>query len=122
MADIPEWVAAEGILGTHEDQVTWPITAEQLVELHRRSPLSVINRVGVPALMLLGAADQRVPHKQGRSWVAALQQVRQQQQDAPPVEALEFPGEGHAIASIEGNAHAVQSAVAWLVKQLKPRQ
>ena len=41
----------------------------------------------------------------------------------PPVRAmaLEFPGDGHAIPSIEGNAHAVQTAVAWLVERLKAK-
>ena len=93
--------------------------AEDLLELHRRSPLSVIDRVEAPALMLLGAADQRVPHKQGRSWVSALQQVRQRKGAPADVTALEFPGEGHAIASLEGNAYAQQSAVAWLVERLR---
>ena len=76
--------------------------------------------------MLLGAADQRVPHSQGREWVAALQS-----QPSPPevgaleyqgtyhqldslvvllttfttkVVALEYPGEGHAIAGAEQQA------------------
>ena len=62
-----------------------------------------------PALMLLGAADMRVPHGQGREWVAALQQRRAAQVDSAEVLALEFPGEGHAIASVEGNAHAVET-------------
>ena len=102
--------------------VEWPITPEQLVNLHKRSPLSVIDKVSAPALMLLGAADQRVPHKQGRSWVSALQSLRQKDGDgAAEVMALEFAGDGHAIPSIEGNAHAVQTAVAWLVERLKAK-
>ena len=118
--DIPEWVAAEGGMGN--EGVEWPITPEQLVNLHKRSPLSVIDKVSAPALMLLGAADQRVPHKQGRSWVSALQSLRQKDGDgAAEVMALEFPGDGHAIPSIEGNAHAVQTAVAWLVERLKAK-
>ena len=40
---------------------------------------------------------------------------------AAEVMALEFPGDGHAIPSIEGNAHAVQTAVAWLVERLKAK-
>ena len=116
--DIPEWVAAEGLAG-YPGEVPWPLSAEQLVELHRRSPISVIDRVSAPALMLLGAADMRVPHTQGREWVSALQHTRQLVPGAPEVTALEFPGEGHAIASVEGNAHAIQSAVAWLVDKLK---
>jgi len=118
--DIPEWVTAEA-LGGGVNEVTWPLSPEQYLELNRRSPISVIDKVDTPALMLLGAADQRVPNKQGRAWVAALQHRRQDRPDAPEVRALEFPGEGHSIASIEGNAHAVQSAVAWLVEKLTAR-
>ena len=119
--DIPEWVTAEGVAGgAGAASATWPLTAETLLELHKRSPLSVVDRVEAPALMLLGAADQRVPHKQGRSWVSAVQQVHQRAggKRALDLTALEFPGEGHAIASVEGNAHAQQSAVAWLVERL----
>ena len=79
------------------------------------------NLLPTSALMLLGAADQRVPHKQGRSWVSAVQQVHQRSGSARhklDLTALEFPGEGHAIASVEGNAHAQQSAVAWLLERL----
>ena len=53
--------------------------------------------------------------------MSALQQVRRAQAAggaSAEVRALEFPGEGHAIASVEGNAHAQQSAVAWLVEKL----
>ena len=124
LADIPEWVIAQGLngeAGSHE--AFWPISAEQIAELHRRSPISVVDKVEAPALMLLGAGDQRVPHKQGRQWVSALQHVRRAHADAPEVRALEFPGEGHGIGSVEGNAHAVQSAVSWLLEKLKaPRQ
>ena len=138
--DIPEWVTAEGTAGAAGSAgATWPLSAETLLELHRRSPLSVVHEVEAPALMLLGAADQRVPHKQGRSWVSALQQVHTRAlaegnhaegnsgqraggvtggQRPLDLTALEFPGEGHAIASVDGNAHAQQSAVAWLVERL----
>lgn len=68
--------------------------------------------------MLLGDRDQRVPPSQGRQWVAAVQQIGR----APSVTALSFPGEGHAIASSGANAHAQQTAVAWLIAQLQPEQ
>ena len=60
--DIPEWVVAEG-LGARGD-AAWPLRAEQLVELHRRSPISVVDGVRAPSLMLLGAGDLRVPPSQ----------------------------------------------------------
>ena len=106
---------AEG-LGMTED-VRWPLVPEQVAELHRRSPIAVVDHVHVPALMILGAADQRVPPSQGRQWVAALQQLGK----CPEVRAVSFPGEGHAIASSGANAHAQQTAVAWLIQQLRRR-
>ena len=63
----------------------------------------MVGNVRAPSLMLLGAADQRVPHSQGREWVAALQS----QPSPPEVVALEYPGEGHAIGGAEQQAHAV---------------
>ena len=139
--DIPEWVCAEGLSGgaaVTDRCSTWgstwgtlPVSAEAFSELAGRSPLSVVDRVEAPALVLLGASDQRVPPAQGRSWVSALQQVRARASGRvvgegaprrtaarPDVTALEFPGEGHSIASLEANAHAQQSAVAWLVARL----
>ena len=84
----------------------------QIAAMYDKSPISVVANVKVPALMLLGAADVRVPHSQGREWVAALQA----QPSPPEVVALEYPGEGHAIAGAEQQAHAVQTAVAWLLE------
>ena len=115
--DIPEWCFAECLppgsaddLGPHG--VRWPLSPERLAAMYEKSPITVVGNVRVPALMLLGAGDLRVPHAQGREWVAALQS----QPNPPEVVALEYPGEGHAIAGAEQQAHAVQAAVAWLVE------
>lgn len=76
-------------------------------------------------LTLIGAADMRVPPSQGREWLAALES-RQPRPKVPGAaepatlhDALEYEGEGHAIAGAEANAHAVQSAVAWLLAKLE---
>ena len=120
--DIPEWCFAECLppgsstdLGPHG--VRWPLSPEMLAAMYEKSPITVVANVRAPALMLLGAGDLRVPHTQGREWVAALQS----QPDPPEVVALEYPGEGHAIASAEQQAHAVQAAVAWLVQHTAPQ-
>ena len=65
--------------------------------------------------MLIGAGDQRVPPSQGRQWVAAVQQNGL----SPEVLALSFPGDGHAIPSVEANGHAVQTALAWILEKLQ---
>ena len=67
----------------------------------------------------------RVPPSQAREWVAALESrerragaSKEGALDAPMHDALEYPGEGHAIAGAQANAHAVQSAVAWFLNRL----
>lgn len=110
--DIPEWVYAEGLAAAGP---TWPLTPDDVVELLRRSPISVVDQVRVPALMLIGDGDQRVPPSQGRQWVAAVQQNGR----SPEVLALSFPGDGHAIPSVEANGHAVQTALAWILEKLQ---
>ena len=43
----------------------------------------------------------------------------QRAQPSPPrVEVNDYPGEGHSLAGAEANAHAVQSAVAFLREHL----
>ena len=111
VTDIPEWCIAE-CLPKGGPPLAWPLTPEQLTAMYAKSPISVVGNVHAPSLMLLGAADQRVPHSQGREWVAALQS----QPSPPEVVALEYPGEGHAIGGAEQQAHAVQSAVSWLLE------
>ena len=93
----------------------WPLSAEEVERLRLASPISVVDHVSAPALLLLGDSDQRVPPSQGRQWAAALQQ-----QKAPRAEVtvLEFPGGGHSIAGVAQNAHAQQTACAWLIEQL----
>ena len=109
--DIPEWCAAEGYGSA---AFRWPLSPAQLSELYARSPISKVDNVAVPSLMLLGAADSRVPPTQGRQYVAALQELPH----APEVACLEYEGEGHALGGTEAQAHAVQTLVCWLLDHL----
>ena len=98
--DIPEWVVAEAL---GDVTLRWPLTAAQMArvrgdrsfrwcpsarftddgghfsrdfaQVYERSPITVVDRVRVPALVLLGACDLRVPPSQGRAWVAARQEL-----------------------------------------------
>lgn len=115
--DIPEWCAAEayGALDLKR-----PVSQEQMARLQAASPISVVDQVSVPVLMLLGLGDKRVPPSQGRYYVASLCELPHR----PEVSCLEYPGEGHAIAGTESQAHAVQSVVSWLLDHLgiKPNE
>jgi len=123
-AAIPTWsAAAPRVVPTADgaehgpDGVAWPLSPEVLAAMYAKSPITVVDRVVAPSLMLLGSGDLRVPHAQGREWVAALQS----QPSPPEVVALEYPGEGHAIGGAEQQAHAVQAAVSWLVQHTAPQ-
>lgn len=113
---------AEGFGGASFE---WPLTPAQHATLYARSPISSVDEVTAPTLTLIGAADMRVPPSQGREWLAALEsrqprpQVPGAAEPATLHDALEYEGEGHAIAGAEANAHAVQSAVAWLLAKLE---
>ena len=109
--DIPEWCAAEGF---GKAELRWPLSADELLTLRERSPLSAVADVRASVLVLLGSGDERVPPSQGRQYVSALQA----QPSPPRVEVNEYPGEGHSLAGAEANAHAVQSAVAFLREHL----
>mmetsp|Transcript_47982 Transcript_47982/g.79421 ORF Transcript_47982/g.79421 Transcript_47982/m.79421 type:complete len:119 (+) Transcript_47982:280-636(+) len=111
-SDIPEWVWAEGL--ARPGGPSWPLTSAEVERLRAASPISVVDQVEAPALMLLGGSDQRVPPSQGRQWVTA----RRQRQPGADVTVLEFPESGHGILGAEVNAHAKQSAISWLLGQL----
>lgn len=113
--DIPEWCAAEAYA---QPELKWPLSSEQLLQLRQASPISVVDQVTAPTLMVLGLGDKRVPPSQGLQYVAALSE----QPHCPPVSCLEYAGEGHAIAGTEAQAHAVQSIIAWLLQQLAPAE
>jgi len=64
--DIPDWCVIEGCgLGTYDyGKCTGP-TAEQLIEMYRKSPVAHVQNVKVPTLVALGTKDLRVPPSQG---------------------------------------------------------
>merc|ERR1711871_331421 len=74
--EIPEWCLAEG-LNRSADKI-WPLSCEDVAQLYKASPVSVVQNVACPMLVVLGSADKRVPAlSQGQEYVAALRHARQ---------------------------------------------
>ena len=66
--DIPDYIGVACGLDTNE------MLSQRKSNLYDRSPISVVNNVQCPVLLLLGAKDRRVPMQQGLSWYHLLPQ------------------------------------------------
>lgn len=78
------------------------------------SPLTYINAVKAPLLVIQGENDIRVPPDQSRQ-VIKLLKAR-----GNIVEGVFYPAEGHGFYKRENNADSLKRMVAWFDKYLKP--
>lgn len=78
------------------------------------SPLTYINAVKAPLLVIQGENDIRVPPDQSRQ-VIKLLKAR-----GSVVEGVFYPAEGHGFYKRENNADSLKRMVAWFDKYLKP--
>jgi acylaminoacyl-peptidase len=69
VTDIPDWCFVETV---GRDRYADLPSVETLEAMRRASPVAHIDRVEAPVLMLLGAADLRVPPSNGLRYAAAL--------------------------------------------------
>ncbi|MDQ3505345.1 MAG: prolyl oligopeptidase family serine peptidase, partial [Actinomycetota bacterium] len=61
-------------------------------ELREQSPMTYVDRVSTPTMVIHSEADWRTPIEQGQRWFTALQR------NGVPAELLIFPGEGHEMS------------------------
>ncbi|CAG5127756.1 unnamed protein product, partial [Candidula unifasciata] len=78
-----------------------------LNDLWRRSPLSYVDQVKTPLLILLGQDDKRVPNNQGLEYLRALK-ARQ-----VPVRLQSYPGNNHSIDDVEADADVMVNTLLW---------
>jgi dipeptidyl aminopeptidase/acylaminoacyl peptidase len=114
--DIPEWCTQEALGAPWRfgegSGGGWPLSSTDVGRLYEASPISVVANVRCRALLVLGAADRRVPVANGRQWAAALRARGQ------PCEVHEYPDEGHALGGAEASAHVSVTIVQWICDQL----
>ena len=92
------------------------IQSKDLAPMWSKSPLSLVDRVRTPTLMVHSEDDFRCPIEQAEQFLVALWQ------NDVPAEMLRFPGEGHELSRSGKPKHRVerfQAILAWHDKYLK---
>ncbi len=85
----------------------------QQLELYRKqSPMSYVDRVKTPTLILHGAEDVRVPLPQSEEFYAVLKAV------GVEVEFVKYPREGHGIGEPRHRLDVLKRQLAWFGKYL----
>lgn len=109
--DIPDWIAACVFNKELDLSQTSP---EDVKTIHERSPISVVQNVKAPLLILVGEVDLRVPPHQSYKYMHALQA-----RDVP-CKLLKYPGESHPLqAKFETTADCEINVAMWFDKYLR---
>jgi acylaminoacyl-peptidase len=108
-SDIPEWSLSQ-VLTESECERESPIAPSEpfFAKAYKQSPISVVQNVSVPVMVLLGTADRRVVPCAGLRWAQAVES------NGISVDLLSFPDQGHAIAGPEYNETAIVAKCAWV--------
>jgi len=89
--DIPDWCLAEAI-GNESNQLEFRgPTADQIMKMYEKSPVSRVKEVKAPTLIALGLVDLRVPYSQGMEWYHSLKSL------GVPTKLLRYPKDNHAL-------------------------
>lgn len=109
--DIPDWCVVEG---TGDDfDISKNASAELYAKLWESSPLSHVEKVKTPVMLMIGTDDRRVPPKQGHEFRKALQAR------GVPVKILEYANNGHALSNVDTEADAFVNIVLWFNKYIQ---
>ncbi|KAI6103028.1 Alpha/Beta hydrolase protein [Pisolithus sp. B1] len=104
-SDIPDWAYGEfGVAfgpGAH-------MNPESFAKLYDASPISYVDKVHTPVLLLIGEDDLRVPTSQGKGYYHALKGSGK-----APVEMLVLPKESHPLDGVEAARVSVEAARDW---------
>ncbi|KAJ1725611.1 hypothetical protein LPJ53_000281 [Coemansia erecta] len=112
MSDIPDWCWAE--LGLpYSFAAPPPLTPAVYAQMWSASPASMVDAVRDPILLLLGAADRRVPPPQSRGYYARLKAA------GKPVQCRVYPAVGHPLDSVEAERDSFVSTTRFFAAALK---
>lgn len=93
----------------HEQRETW----------RKNSPISYVEKVSAPTLIIHGENDFRTPLSEGQIWYASLKKL------GVPTEFLIYPRSGHGIGepwlAADAQERSRQWMVHWLIEQPKAR-
>jgi acylaminoacyl-peptidase len=135
-SDIPDWYFSEfgieyPVSSSSPDIENTPttsalpplVTSEIFTNLQSVSPISHVNSIKIPVLLLIGSADRRVANSQGFNFYHALK-ARYASVGARSgghvggnrkVEMLIFEGESHLLDGVEAAKVSFEATKRWLV-------
>ncbi|CAG9467337.1 unnamed protein product [Pedinophyceae sp. YPF-701] len=113
-SDIPEWCYVEA-LGSEAGMKRFRAnpSPEDLEVFRAKSPITTVDNVNLPLLVLLGAKDARVPFTDAKQYVTAL---KDRGESAPDVRVLVFPEDKHALDKPQTEFESWMNILAWLKK------
>ena len=137
ISDIPDWYFSEfGIEyplsssspDIHDTPTTSGlpplVSSEIYTNLHSVSPISHVDSIKIPVLLLIGSADRRVANSQGVNFYHALKARyasvghvggnRKHVGNNRKVEMLIFEGEGHPLDGVEAAKVSFEVTKKWL--------
>ncbi|BFZ08835.1 hypothetical protein BsWGS_11875 [Bradybaena similaris] len=104
ITDIHDWVFAQSGLPFDYTSLA---DDKHLNDLWRRSPLSYVDQVKTPVLLLLGNEDLRVPNSQGLEYLHALKARK------VPARLQMYPSNNHSLDDVEAEADCMVNTVLW---------
>ncbi|EPZ34554.1 alpha/beta-hydrolase [Rozella allomycis CSF55] len=111
-SDIPDWSFAEA--GVEFDQKHPPVvTPTHFEHLYKSSPISLVDNVKCPTLLLLGRNDRRVPIYQGLNWFYQLKSK------GVKTKLMMFPDTGHSLDSMDAEKFGIQSILDFLCENME---
>ena len=103
-SDIPEWGIAE-VLNKPMDELA---SMDERKLLWERSPLSRVEEIQSPLLMMLGGKDKRVP------MMNAMPLYNYMKSNNRKVKLMYFPEDSHPLGLPETEIHSVISSLVWM--------
>mmetsp|Transcript_28436 Transcript_28436/g.45795 ORF Transcript_28436/g.45795 Transcript_28436/m.45795 type:complete len:718 (-) Transcript_28436:26-2179(-) len=105
--DIPDWIVA---CCQSKSLDTFHYASEDNQTFFERSPMSVVENVTCPSLLIIGTKDLRVPPHQSVYYFHALQEK------GTPAKMFLYPDSGHSLSPVEHNVDANLNILFWFKK------
>eukprot|EP00040_Diaphanoeca_grandis_P034571 m.214902 g.214902 ORF g.214902 m.214902 type:complete len:784 (-) comp33180_c0_seq1:242-2593(-) len=112
ITDIPDWCFVEAGLNFDEQAKRNSVSVEALAQMKKVSPITHVDDVKAPTMILIGAQDRRVPVSQGWIWHYALQAR------GVVSKVHVYPDDHHALNGVECAGDVFVNTCRWFGEHL----
>ncbi|KAI5481823.1 alpha/beta-hydrolase [Pseudohyphozyma bogoriensis] len=113
-SDIPHWPVAESGVPHKTAALPTTLTIPQIERLMECSPITHIDKVETPSLILLGEEDHRLRPSQGKSWYHSLVRIGKAK-----TACKIYPVEVHALDGVKADLKASVATMKWYADYVK---